>query len=390
MAELELKKGVNNIAIANAAAPIGVSGGQMNPITTGWPVGDNLARTLVLRFSGTVTATLNGGTLSVTDHQLARLISNLILGSNLHNNIIENGMDGLTLFRMLSIAQKADLFYADVPSSLSGASSAGQFELIYRIPLGSAKAARYWDTVVDLITAQAYIRMFYNGVNANTLGAISGGAAPVLQVTSLNIEASLEMSRGPFTNRKGQPAFKTVAPNYIPYYAIFPVQITGTKSQLPIYLPYGDRMYKRLFIFQRDSITLNELNNTIVGVNDQDRLSMKLNGLPIVDSVEWLLLQRQNKQEYSPATIPNGAAIIDFDKCITDAKVRGARLSNDLNLITPGQQTFELDIDVTNPGGSPYLYIGMECVRPLPDLAKRPEQMQPVVAQAKAASGAGQ
>lgn len=386
MSDLLLRKTVTNLADATAAAPITTSSVTPQPIITGWPVGDNLLRTLVVRFSGTVAITLGGGTLAVNALQMAQLIQNFLFGTNLHNNIIENGVDGVSLFRMLSLAAKADLYSLDIPQTTT---TNAPFGMVLKIPLLNERAARAWDTVVDILTAQAYIRRVYNSTSA--IGTITGGSSTLISVTSLNIETSVEHSRGPFVDKQGQPAFGTVAPNYIPYWAVYPVSITATKAQMPIYLPYGDRIYKKIFIFQRDATTGAELANTICGVNDQDRISLKLNGLPICDAIEFLSLQQQNQQEFKPATMPVGAAVIDFDKVFTDDKVRGSRLSNNLNLITPGQQTFELDIDVTKPGsGNPYLYIGMECVRPLPDTAKRPEQMQPKTKAVKAASQSGQ
>lgn len=380
--DLKIEKFVNNIAIgAIGAVPV-----TPQPVITGWPVGDVLGRALVLRFYGTLTPTYTA-TLQVVGMQVARLIQNLVFGTNLHYNLIENGTDGLSLYRMLSLANKRDLYFADMPATQASTVPAN-VELLLKIPFLDFDAARAWDMALDIITAQPFLRSFLNSINGNTVGTAAGGGGAGI-VGNLNLEISLEMSRGPFVNKSGQPAFLTVAPNYGIYYHIFPFNVTATRAQTPIYLPYGDRIYKRMFIFQRDSVTLNELNNTIVGVNQQDRLSLKLNGIPIIDQVAWLALQSKNRAEYAPATLPPGAAIIDFHEKMTDSRIRGARLSNDLNLITPGQQTFELDIDCTNPGGSPYLYIGIESVRPLSDIAKRPEQMQPRTKAAKAASAAG-
>jgi hypothetical protein len=391
MADIKLKKFVNNLADATATAPIGLSAVSPGPVTTGWPVGDTLVRELILRVSGIVTISLAGSTLSVLTQQMPRLIQNQIFGTNLHQNFVELGMDGLSLFRMLSIEARQDLFFLDIPQATT---TTAPFEVVYRIPLGDANAARYWDTVVDILTAQPYLRRVYNAADNGVgvqgpIGLMTGGAGTI-RVTSLNIDATVSCVTGPFTDSAGKPSFLTVAPKYQPYWDVFPVSITATRSQFPIYLPYGDRNIEKIFIFQRDPTLFSELNNTICGVNDQDRLSLKLNGLPIIDNMEFLALQNLNKHEYAPATLGAGTAVIDFHEKMTDSKVRGARLSNDLNVITPGQQKFELDIDVTKPGsGNPFLYIGMKSVRALNQIAKRPEQTAPPVAAASAASQAG-
>lgn len=385
--DLKVEKFVNNIAVATAQANLGTSPVTPQPVVTGWPVGDVLVRALCVRIYGSITPTFTGS-LTVVANQLARLIQNFVFGTNLHYNIIENGVDGLSLYRMLSLINKRDLYFVDMPAS-TATTVAAPVELLLKIPMLDFDAARAWDTVLDIITAQPFLRAFFNAINSATVGTVTGGS-PTLVSTALNMEISVELSRGPFVNKKGEPAFLTVAPNYAPYYQVFPVAVTSTRAQLPIYLPYGDRIYQRIFIFQRDATNLNELNNTICGITtNQDRLSLKLNGIPIMDQVMFLELQSKNRAEYAPATLPPGCAVIDFHEKMTDSRVRGARLSNDLNLITPGQQTFELDIDTTNPGGNPYYYIGIQSVRPLADTAKRPEQTQPKTAAAKAASAAG-
>lgn len=379
--DLKGEKFVNNTAVASiTTAPVTPAA-----ITTGWPVGDVLVRALVIRIYGTITPVYTSA-LTVVGNQVARLIGNMIFGSNLHYNLIENGVDGLSLFRMLSIEAKKDLYFQDMPATTVTATAAN-VELMLKIPLIDMDAARAFDTVMDIINAQPILRPFFLACGTNTVGNPTGGT-PTL-TAALNMETSVEIMRGPFVDKQGQPAFLTVAPNYAPYWQIVPVAITATQAQKQILLPYGDRIYEKIFIFQRDGTTLNELNNSIVGVNAQDRLSLKLNGIPIIDQVAFLALQSKNRQEYAPATLGNGTAVIDFHEKMTDAKVRGARLSNDLNLITPGQQTFELDIDVTQPSGNPQLYIGIKSVRPLSDVAKRPEQMQPKTKAAVNASASG-
>ena len=382
MSDLLRRRTVQNLAIATTgAAPVTPA-----PVTTGWPVGDTLLKSLVLRYSGVVSVTLGGGALSVVKQQIARLLSNITFGTDKHQAIIDQGMDGLSLLRMLAIDAKADPYYLDVAANAAGAVP---FEMIYKIPIMDAKGARAWDTALDLLLSQPYLRQAVAAVNANTLGSIAGGAGTSIVITSLALEVSTEEYAGPFLDSNGAPAFASIAPGFQKFLGVQATQITATKSQFQIDLPYGDRIYRRIVIMPRDSVTGVERTD-ILGQTDQDRMSLVLNSVPIIENVETQLMQHEAVQEYAPATVAPGAVVIDFHKLMTDGSVRGARLSNDLALITPGQQVFKLLIDVTfQNGGSPALYIGYDCVKPLQSPAKRPEQLNPKVAAAVNSSKAG-
>lgn len=353
---------------------------------TAWPVGDTLVRDLVLRWSGTVTVTLGGGALSVVKQQVARLLAGITFGTDKHKAIVDQGMDGLSLLRMLAIAAKKDPYYVDIPSTASGPTP---FECTFRIPFLDAQGARGWDSVIDLLISQPYLRHNYNAVGPNTIGTITGGTGSSIVLSNLTMEASLQKYDGPFVDSNGAPAFPSVAPSLMPYWGLVPNAITATQSQAQFDVLYGDRIIKRLFIFSRDSVT-NAERSDIIGQSDNDRVSLTLNGVPILDNVQVRQLMAENVQDYAPATVPAGTLVLDWHKLFGDGVLRGARVSNDLMLLTPAQQTVKLKIDVTSQnGGSPSLYFGYDCYMALPDAAKRPEQLAPKVAAAQNASKTG-
>ena len=383
MPDLLRRSSVQNLGIvgvgANAVSPA--------PIQGTWPIGDTLVKTLVLRYSGVVTVTLGGGALSVVKQQIARLLANLTFGTDKHQDIISQGMDGLSLMRMLQVSQRRDPYYLDVPASASGAVP---IEAIFRIPLGDDQAARMWDSALDLLVSQPYLRQYINAVNANTFGVITGGAGTSIVFTSLNLEVSVEKYTGPFMDSAGKPAFASVAPLVQRFFGIQGTAITGTKPQMRIDLPYGDRVYKKIVLMPRDSVTLAERAD-IIGVNDQDRVSLILNSVPIFENLEVQQLMHDSILAAAPASLAGVPLLtLDFDKLFSDGGQRGARLANDLQAVSDTQVPFYLLIDTTLAnGGSPYLYVGMECEKPLQQAAKRPAQIAPHVAAAVAASKSG-
>ena len=374
MPEITIRSTVQNKAVVTSAAPVTVSPPSFTPITTGWQVGNLFMKTLILRISGTISVTLGGGTLSVNQNGILRFIKGLIFGTDLHQNLVDN-VDGLTLYRMLAVSAKQNGYEVDIAASTT---SSGNFEALIKIPMFNPNALRAEDTVLDLNRAQPYIRGVWG--DASDFGSISGGTSPVFAVSALNMEVSMSYIRGPFVTTKAGPNgsmqtvpnINAVKPNFMPYWFNQQVVINSTAKQfqIPGGLPYGDRIYKKLFIMQRDASTLAERSD-IVGVNDQDRLTLSLNGINIVDNEEWLSIQHKNQNEYGNATIPAGMIVIDFDEPSNDGSGYGARLADALNLIEGGQLTFNLKIDVTNPGtGSPALFIAGDCVKAIPPAAQ--------------------
>lgn len=363
MAELRQRHSVANVVVASASSLVTTTPPVVQPVTQGWNVGDILMSALSLRLSGTLNIALGGGTLSVTILQALQFLASLTFGTDLHQNIIDN-VDGVSLYRMILAEELANGYVLDVPSTASAATS---FEANVRIEFQKLLAARGWDSVVDLLRAQPYLRAIFNPVSS--IAAITGGA-PTLNVGAFNMEIMQEYFQGPFVDKNGKAAFSAVAPTFVPYYAVLPVTISATTKQLQIPLPYGDRIYRKIHIFQRNSVTNQELPNTIVGANDQDRFSLVLNGARIYDNVEFLQIQKQNVAEYGAASLGSGQAIMDFAKPYGNGKIWGSRISNGLNLITPNQNTFTLNIDVTSVTNG-QLVIGMECLKAMPAGAQR-------------------
>lgn len=348
MGRPSLRKFVNRTDIA--ATDIGATQPSPTVIQIGFPVGNVLYKKLNLSLRGTLSITSSAAGTIVTRGGLTFLRS-LRFETDKHGLIVD-GIDGIMLHDMEFIRKGVRPPNTDIASAATGAPS-----YIYglEIPFFDPDAARPEDLGLDMYGARPTLTSSYGLFE----DFIDGGTNSVALVDTYNQEVHVEVDPGPVSPADG--------PLLMPYWGVKKEAISSTATAYQIILPYGDRVYKRLYITQRDGVTLESLANTVVGVNASDRLSVKVNGYSWLDNVQWLALQDQGAQDYKIAAMPTGVAVVDF----VPRRARGHMLSDALSVVNNVAGTIELVIDVTTATGD-QLWLGFEAAKPIPAAALRP------------------
>ncbi len=241
----------------------------------------------------------------------------------------------------------------DISSAATGSPT---FEYGLEIPFIDRKAARPEDVSLDLFGARPTLTTQV-GIFTDF---VSGGTNSVAQVASFKQEVHVDMDPGPVDIAADGPLL-------MPYLGVFKYPILSTARATQIGIPYGDRVYKRIFLCQRNGSTLAEINNTIIGANDNDRVTLKVNGFPWVDNVEWLALQDMNANDYGLSAMPNGVGVLDF----CPQRARGYMHSDALNVINNAVGTAELLLDATAVSNGQF-WLGWDAMKPILPGALRP------------------
>lgn len=357
-------KTVQNSQVITSASPVTTVAPSPFQLTNPFPVGDLVYQDMPLRISGNLNTITGGGTI-VPDGGL-QFIRALYLSTPQHN-MIWDGLDGILIHDMQTVEQHSHPTHDDVQNIAAGATDT--FEYSLKLPFKDLFSYNMEDTGLDVLRSGQPLLQLNLGVYGDF---VSGGAAAD-QVQAFTLETSLRLDPGPI-----DPAYQ--APReFMPYRGVLKYPISATVAQQQIFLAFGDRIIKRLYVTQRNGSTLARLANTIVGANDTDRLSLKINSnFPWVDRVEWLALQDMNQSDYNLAAMPVGVGVIDFVPRVLGGTSgpkaggeAGAKLSDALSVLSKDQGTLELDIDVTTVSNG-QLWIGYDAVKVLPFGARRP------------------
>lgn len=335
-------------------------------LTSPFPVGDMVYQSIGLRWSGKINSTTGGGTV-VTDGGL-QFLRAIYLSTPQHTMIVEN-VDGIMAHDMMTIRERFHPTHSDI--SGTGAATTPTFEYFLRIPFKDLEAYSAPDLGMDVLRSGNPLLQINLGVYGDF---VSGGAAADSVDSSCALETSVILDPGPVTDPDLPSQFQ-------PYYGTARFPISTTVAQYQMFLAFGDRIIKRLFVAQRNSSTLARLANTIIGAADTDRISLKINSnFPWVDRLEWKQLQDENAIDYKLSAMPTGVAVIDFVQRIlggTDSSTStlggaaGAKLADALSTLSKNQGTLELDADVTTVSNGIVL-VGYEAAKILQPGARRP------------------
>ncbi len=350
---------VSNTAVATAANPIAANGSVSIKLNQGFPTGDALLHSLKLRHSGNLSlaATAPG---NIIQRGALQNLRGVWLQTPQHG-VIVNGLDGLALHVLDYIRNGVRAVNEDIQDSDTGSPV---FDCHVPLDFRDRHAARPEDTSLDLY------RVSYMELMVNYGGAtdhISGGTytTETLQVANLEIHANVN---------PGQVAAGDV-PVMKPYLDIIRMPINQTQTAFQVILPYGGRLISRYLIQQRNGSTLSPLNNTIIGVNDTDRVSFIVGGYSWANRIEWLGLQGENKSEFGLTDgVETGLGVLNYSSL--DAS--GYRLSEMLGLNSQNGATpqTELNVDCTSVTNG-QLWITTEARVPIPADAQRPKVAQP-------------
>lgn len=364
-------KFVANSQIVTSSAKVTTTAASPFQLTNPFPVGDLIYQDLNLRISGNVDLATGGGT-AVVDGGL-QFIRALYLSTPQHNMIVE-GVDGILLSDMQTCENHKDPRKVDISSTAVGddGTVAAQFEYYLKLPFKDLRGFDAQDLGLDVLRSGQPLLQLNTGVYTDFVAG--GAAADAVEVYTM--ESHLRLDPGPIDPASEAPGGDVAL---MPYRGVLKVPISSTVAQYQIFLAFGDRIIKRLYITQRNGSTLARLANTVIGAADTDRVSLKINSnFPWYDRVEWNALQAQNQNDYQLTGMPTGVAVMDFVQEVLGGSgngikggISGAKLADALSVLSKNQGTLELDADVTTSTNS-QIWIGYDAAKPLPAGAQRP------------------
>lgn len=287
---------ISNTALASVANPIAASASVSTKLTQGFPTGDALLHSLSLRYSGNLNlATSSAGT-AVSQGGLVNIRS-LFLSTPQHGVLI-NGLDGRSIHEENYLSRHVRPVNTDISAVTTGTPT---FEYFLDLGFRDRNAARPEDTGLDLF------RVSYMELQVNTAGAsdfISGGTYTTETAQVVNLEIHGRIDPGPVD--------ATSLPIFRPYMDILKIPVNQTMTGFQIVLPYGGRIIEHYLLQQVNGSTLARLANTVIGANDQDRITFSVGGYDWIHRIEWLALQDQNAQEFAVAAMSAGCAVLNW------------------------------------------------------------------------------
>jgi hypothetical protein len=352
MARLQRPRNYGQTQIATSGSPIGLT--QLSPavITNGLPTGDLLATGLILRLSGSLNLTTSSAGTTVTSGNLIFLRS-LSIETDKHG-ILAQGLDGIMLNRI-------NLFeFGTAPESTNiAANTTGTpvFNSTFRFPFqlkwGNAKEGlRPYDTILDMLLARLTVKIQLGIVTDFITGGTYTGTYAA-DVTNLDISGDV------VDNPVVSPADQSMLPAFQRSLDVLKFPITATATGFRISLPYGDRIYNRIYVAQRNTTSLAELATVIIATG---LVGVAVNGNYVMDPTPWAEIAGNNKDEYQIETMPTGFICLDFGKT--------NRIPDWLNVNTRQNGTLELVVDVTSvTAGS--LWIGIDSIKNIQPQAQR-------------------
>lgn len=337
----------------------GIDTAQPGPVVRQdvFPAGDKGIALVHVRTNGLIDVAGGSTPVRVADGEKIFLRS-LSLETDKHKRIVNN-VDGLLLYRMLTYEWGVPPDFAQVASTPA---DEDPFHCSWPIPVTLHKGFRPYDTILDVLKAKAVLTTQY-GIRSDIFG-YTGGTPLVKSVIQ-----SLETKTLPGPLNMGRDAEGKAAPEFseLPIYkrtfemATWPISQTANRYKIP--LPFGDRIYRRIFITQRNGSDRSELATVIVPTAE---VEMEVNGVPIHRRRIFQDIRSLNAAQYrlTSAQLPTGVAVLDFDADDQE------RINDMLWTLTTDAGNANLYIDVTAVSNG-QIWLGFDCLEPVPAAALR-------------------
>lgn len=348
MSKATISRNIDRVAVISSPGQATAPATQVRD--QNFPSGDQAVRSLVIRYDATMSGT-STPTLVTNGHIF--YLNAITVETDKHGKLVD-AVDGL----LLHVVNKYDFGTAPQATALSATPADSDTpSASWIIPFSSFHGIRPYDTNIDMQKARMKVSTQYGAVT--NLWTQSGGT-PLVVTNTQSIETKI--LPGPLIE-KDNPATgqSSELPTYIRTLEQMVVPITSTTNRFQIAIPFGDRIYKRLFITQRNLSTKIELATVVVATAE---VSLYLNNIPIVDRRRFCDIQADNKLEYGIETLSTGVAVLDFDMDFQE------RLFDMLWALTTDAGNMYLFIDVTSVSNGSLL-LGLDCLKPIPAAALR-------------------
>lgn len=344
MAKATISKNIDRVAVIASSTATSVTP-ALQVRDQNFPSGDLAIRSLTIRYDATISGTSTPT--RVTNGHIFYLNA-ITVETDKHGKIVD-AIDGLLLYTInmfdygtggQATALTATPTDADTPTSS------------WIVPFSLFKGIRPYDTNLDMIKSRMKVSTQYGpGTNLWT----QAGGSPVILTNNQSIEGKI--LPGPLKTEEGSSELPLFMRSF--EQTVVPITATATRFQIP--LPFGDRIYRRIFITQRNLSSKIEMSNVISATAE---VSLYLNNVPIIDRRLFRDIQAENKLVYSLETLPTGVAVLDFD---ADQQERFLDM---LYALTLDAGNMYLYIDVTTQTNASLL-LGFDCLKPIQPAALR-------------------
>lgn len=337
------------------ATGINLSNSPTSIIQEGFPQGNQALAELSIRIKGAIGVSGGSSPTRVTDGEKLFLRA-LTVETDNHGKIVDS-MEGLLLNRMLQYEWGTLLDSSQVSSTPADADT---FSHGIVLPLVLPNGVRPYDTILDMVKSRPKVTAQY-GIRSDIFGYTGG--SPVVKSVTQSIEAKVlptPINEG--VNADGTP---NVELSELPLLQrswemrIEPITQTQTRFQIP--LPYSDRIWRRLFITQRDGSTRGELSTVIA---DTAEVSLVVNNQEIINRTTFGDIRARNKSEYGLESLPTGVAVLDFDLDQRES------INDMLSTLDKNTGNAYLYIDVTAVSNG-QVWLGYDCLKKIPQAAQR-------------------
>lgn len=349
MAKATLSRNIDRFSVVSSAIATSVTP-ALAVRDQNFPTGDTLLRSLTIRYDANM-----GGTSTPTRVTNGHIfyLNALTVETDKHGKIVD-AVDGLLFYVMnifdfgatgLATALTATPADTDVPSCS------------WIVPFSMYKGVRPYDTNLDVIKSRPKVSSQYGpGTNLWT----QAGGSPVIDDNIQSIEG--KYLPGPIETRDdASQGLSSELPVWMRSFEQQVVPITATAARYQIAIPFGDRIYRRIFITQRNLSTKIEMSNVIAATAE---ISFYMNNVPIVDRRRFCDIQAENKLNYALEALPTGVCVLDFDADFQE------RYFDMLWSLTRDSGNAYLYIDVTTQTNASIL-LGFDSLKPINDAAKR-------------------
>ena len=257
-----------------------------------FPAGDMALRALTVHYDATISGTSTPT--RVTNGHIF-FLNGLTVETDKHLKIVDN-VDGL-LFYTMNQFEFGTTGRATALTATPSDSDTPQCSWI--VPFSLYRGIMPYDTNLDMLLARMKVSTQY-GPSTN-LWTQSGGS-PLVKNLRQVIEGKILPGRlAAEVDAGGKQVKESELPIYMRSFSQMLVPITATENRKQIALPFGDRIYRRIFITQRNTSTLAEMSN-VVAVTAQ--ISLYINSIPVIDRREFQAVQNENKLAYSLESNP--------------------------------------------------------------------------------------
>lgn len=336
-----------------AAASIGLTQAAPLVISDGLPTGDEAIYTLHFRLRGALDLTTASAGSAVTNG-VQVFVRNISIETDKHGIIMDN-MDGLSMYRFNQIDMGTLPDELQVTTMTTGTPA---LDWTFRVPFGDPRFLRSYDTILDMLKARMTVKVTLGIVTDMVSGGTYTGTF-VVTTPSIDVWADVIRNPNPVTGNINGVDFTSELPIMQRSIEVRKFDVSSTSTGYKFPLPFGDRIYRRIILQQRNSSTLAELSTVITATQN---VGIEINGFPWVQSIPWGALNARNKQDFQMETLPAGIAVFNFDQ--------EGRIGDMLNTLSQDQGTMNLVADVTSVSNG-QLWAILDCLKPIPPAARR-------------------